>query len=151
MMIIIDGRDLILGRIASYVAKRLLDNRDEQISLINAEKIVVSGSKKAIEKRYSFMREVGDIYKGPFFPRMSDRIVRRTIRSMLPFKKTTGREAFKRVMVYIGEPKELSGDKVDGKDLLKFNKSILKDQKYRTLAQISECLGRPIKNEEVRL
>ena len=46
-MTVIDAKGLILGRLASTVAKQLLSG-DEKIYIVNAEKAVVSGSKATI-------------------------------------------------------------------------------------------------------
>ena len=43
-MAVIDANGLILGRLASTVAKRLLSG-DEEIHIVNAEKAVISGSR----------------------------------------------------------------------------------------------------------
>ncbi|MCK5299768.1 MAG: 50S ribosomal protein L13 [Candidatus Aenigmarchaeota archaeon] len=144
-MQIIDGKDLVLGRLASYVAKRALSEDKETFNIINAENIVISGSKKMVLDRYKFLVEVGDIYKGPFISRMPDRLFRRAVKGMLPMNTTRGREAFKRIMAYIGES-ELKGTKVSSKDLEKFHKKNLKDQKYVLLKDLSELIGMKIKN-----
>ncbi len=146
-MMIIDGENLVLGRLASYAAKQSLMNENEEYSIINAEKVVVSGDKKAIVERYKFLVRVGDIYKGPFIPRMPDRLLRKTVKGMLPMNRTKGREAFKRVMAYVGRPESLKGKMVDAKALEKFHKSRLKDQKYMVLKDVSEQIGMKIKNE----
>ena len=139
-MIIIDGRDTILGRLASYVAKKALEGGE--IKIINAEYVVISGNKDNIVSEYRERIEKGDRYKGPFYPRMPDRIVRRAIRGMLPYKKGKGKEAFKRVMVYIGVPDDLKDKefvKLEG--MLKDN---LKDMKYLYLKDLSKYLGAKI-------
>jgi large subunit ribosomal protein L13 len=41
---------------------------------------------------------------------MPDRILKRTVRGMIPYKKTTGKEALKRLKVYIGVPPEFEGE-----------------------------------------
>ena len=146
-MMIIDGENLVLGRLASFAAKEALANEKEEYSIINAEKVVVSGSKTAIIKRYKFLVEVGDIYKGPFIPRMPDRLLRKTIKGMLPMNRTKGREAFRRVMAYVGSPESLKGKMVDAKLLKKFHKINLKDQKYMMLKDVSEQIGMKIKKE----
>jgi len=104
---IIDASGLILGRMASVVAKRLL--MGERIILINAEKAVISGKKGSIVREAKRMLEIGHPGKGPLHPRRPDRIVHRTIRGMLPRKKPRGREALRRLRVYIGVPEELRG------------------------------------------
>ena len=99
---VIDGEGLILGRLSSMVAKRLLAG--EQIELVNAEKIVVSGAKKMIIEREKEFLGVGGHEKGPVHYRQPHRIVRKTIRGMLPHRKAHGREAFRRLKVHIGVP-----------------------------------------------
>src|SRR3989344_3125317 len=86
---LIDGTNLILGRLASIVAKRAL--LGDEIVIVNC----------------------GNPFKGPFFPKIPDRIVRRTIRSMLPYRKPRGREAYKRVMCYLGIPKKYEKEKLE--------------------------------------
>ena len=49
-MTIIDGTELVLGRMASMVSKRLL--KGEDISILNAEKIVLTGNKDALMVKY---------------------------------------------------------------------------------------------------
>ena len=107
-MIVIDAENLIMGRLASHVAKMLLTG--QEVAIVNAEKVVISGNKKRILEDYYHKRSVGGPRKGPNFPRMPDRILKRTIRGMVPFKKTTGKEALKRLRVYIGVPSEFQGE-----------------------------------------
>ena len=101
---IIDGTNLILGRLASVAAKKALLGDD--IIIVNCDKVLVTGTKKNIVEIYKEKTDRGNPFKGPFFPKIPDRIVRRTIRSMLPYRKPRGREAYKRVMCYLGVPKK---------------------------------------------
>lgn len=104
---VIDASGLILGRLASVVAKRLLNG--EKIVVINAEKAVVSGSKESVVKKAKARlktRTLGSQRKAPKHPRRPDRIVRRTVRGMLPWKKPRGKEAYKRLRVYMGVPED---------------------------------------------
>ena len=105
--VIIDAKGLILGRMASTVAKRLLQG--ESIMIVNAEKAAISGKRLQIVDEAKTFLEVGHPRKGPLHPRRPDRIVRKTIRGMLPYRKPKGRDAFKRLKVYLGAPKELEG------------------------------------------
>jgi large subunit ribosomal protein L13 len=107
-MIIIDAENLIMGRMASQVAKMLLTG--QEVAVVNAEKAVISGSKKQILQDYYHKRELGGPRKGPHYPRMPDRILKRTIRGMIPIKKTSGKEAFSKLKVYIGIPREFEGE-----------------------------------------
>lgn len=104
---VIDATGLVLGRMASVVAKRLL--MGEHIAIVNAEKAVISGKKKAVVKRYKDRLQIGHYRKGPYWPRRPDRIVWRTIRGMLPRYKEKGKEALRRLKVFIGVPEELRG------------------------------------------
>ncbi len=105
---IIDGEGLVLGRLASTVSKKLLDG--EKIVVLNAEKIVISGTKEWAYARYKQRVDRASISNprrmGPKYPRRPDDIFRRTVRGMLPYRKTTGREAFKGLKVYVGIPQE---------------------------------------------
>lgn len=132
---IIDARGAVLGRFASKVAKELLNG--ESIIIVNAEKVVVTGNVNAIMDRFKEKRQRGDRNKGPFFPRYPDRILRRTIRGMLPYKKEKGEKAFKRLRIFMGNPDNLKGEKMGktSEDL---------KCKFMTLGQISKRLGAKI-------
>lgn len=105
---IIDATNLIVGRLASHVAKRLLQG--ERVIIVNAEKAVVSGKRRALIRRArEFLRVGGGPRYGPFHLRRPDTILRRVIRGMLPRDKRAGREAFKRLRVYIDVPEGLKG------------------------------------------
>ncbi len=106
MPAIIDASGAILGRLASEVAKRAL--KGEEIIIINAEKAVISGNKEAVVEKYLHRRQIGNPKKGPFFPKRPDLIVKRAIRGMLPYKRKRGKEALKRIKVFIGVPEELN-------------------------------------------
>ncbi|UCE15416.1 MAG: 50S ribosomal protein L13 [Candidatus Bathyarchaeota archaeon] len=101
---IIDATELILGRVASNVAKRLLQG--ETIIIVNAEKAAISGKRLSIVKEAKAMLEVGHPRKGPLHQRRPDRIVRRTVRGMLPWRKPKGKLAYKRLRVFLGVPEE---------------------------------------------
>jgi large subunit ribosomal protein L13 len=103
--VVIDANGLILGRMASVVANRLLQG--ETIIVVNAEKAAISGKRlNRIREAKTFL-EVGHPRKGPYHPRRPEGIVRRTIRGMLPWKKPKGQQAYKRLKVFLGTPQEL--------------------------------------------
>jgi large subunit ribosomal protein L13 len=139
-MKVIDAKDLILGRLASYVSKELLEG--EEITIVNAEECVISGSRRYILEKYGHRRKrrsvINPARHGPFFPRRPEGIVRRAIRGMLPYKKAKGREAMKRLKVYVGIPEDLK-DKVDNMKIPSVNK--LSIPKYMKIKEISELLG----------
>lgn len=104
---IVDASNLILGRMASYVAKKALTGN--RVVVVNAERAIISGTKERVvarAKQKLKTRTLGNLEKSPTHPRKPDGYVRRVIRGMLPWKKTSGKEAFHRVSVYIGVPDE---------------------------------------------
>ncbi len=107
--IVVDASDAILGRLASKIAKMLLEGK--RVIVINAERAIVTGNRDEIFARYKQKYDRGHKYKGPFFPRRPDLLVKRTIRGMLPWKKYRGREAYKRLRVYIGVPENIKPEK----------------------------------------
>ena len=115
-----NAEDKILGRLASVVAKQLLAakraDEDARVIIVNAEKAIVSGKPASVISDYRSKYELNHARKGPFFPRMPDQILKRTVRGMLPYQKnSTGRAALKALRVEIGTPSRLDGqDLPDG-------------------------------------
>jgi large subunit ribosomal protein L13 len=103
-MIVVDAEGLVLGRLASALAKRLLDG--EEIIVVNAEKAIIIGDPDEVIMRYLTRIRLNHPRKGPHFPKMPDRIVKRTVRGMLPYQQSRGRDAYRRLKVYIGVPRE---------------------------------------------
>ncbi len=104
---IVDAEGLVLGRVCSFVAKQAL--LGENVIVINAEKAMLSGRKEMIlqkELRWLEIQNIGSPLKGPNHEKRPDKYVRRAIRGMLPWHKYRGRDAFSRVMVYMGVPTE---------------------------------------------
>jgi large subunit ribosomal protein L13 len=108
---VINAEGLIIGRMASIIAKRLLNG--EEILIVNAEKAVLSGRKKSKMTEAKQFLEVGYPERGPFHYRRPDRIVRRTIRGMIPYKQQKGKKAYKRLKVFIGMPNNLKEHKME--------------------------------------
>ncbi len=134
-MAIIDADNAVLGRLASIVAKRLLNG--EEIIIVNAEKAVIVGNKSFIIEKYKERRNIGSVRKGPHYPRMPDRILRRTVKGMLPIKKSHGKEAYRRLKVYMGVPKELKSGEFEVLEDAKNNKL----EGFITLKDLSIQLG----------
>ncbi|HXW66936.1 MAG TPA: 50S ribosomal protein L13 [Thermoplasmata archaeon] len=104
---VIDATGLVLGRAASLIAQRLLAG--ETIVVVNAEKSVITGSRRQVVAHYTAARARGSVRSGPHFPRYADRIFRRTVRGMLPHLKTRGKLAYRRLEVHLGVPEPLRG------------------------------------------
>ncbi|MFX0073687.1 MAG: 50S ribosomal protein L13 [Candidatus Hermodarchaeota archaeon] len=101
---LIDAKDKILGRLCSQIAKRLL--LGEYIVIINAKDAIISGSKSNIHEKYLAKLNISTATnprRGPFWPRRPDTFMRNIIKKMLPRKKLRGKEALRRVHVYIGD------------------------------------------------
>lgn len=133
---VIDADGLVLGRMASVVAKRLLAG--ETIVLVNAQNVVISGNKvKLVEKWKEFIK-VGGFGKGPVHHRRPHGIVRRTVRGMLPYRIPKGDAAYKRLHVHIGVPDEL--EKVEKQSLPECHSSNL-NHRFVTVGQLAESIG----------
>jgi large subunit ribosomal protein L13 len=137
MVTVIDGDGLLLGRMASMVARRAMGG--EEIAIVNAEKAVISGSRARVLANYGQKRARGSREGGPFFPRRPDHIVKRTIRGMLPYKRTVGSDAFKRVRVYVGVPVEFAGSEREVLEDAHMNR--LNTPKFVTVGAVSTFLG----------
>lgn len=141
---IIDAKKQVLGRLASYAAKKAL--LGEEVIVINAEKALVSGKREAVigdNLKKLEIRNLGNPRRGPFYQKRPDRYVRRVIRGMLPYKKGRGREAYARVMVYVGFPEQeiKKKHKLDKVEVmrLKGTQKILKD--YVTVGEVCKSVG----------
>lgn len=137
-MIIYDADGHILGRLSTVIAKKLLGS--ERVTVVNAEKAVMSGSKRATIAHYSIRVKRGDPIKGPFFPRIPDGIFRRAVRGMLPMKKPKGKAAYKRLRVYIGVPAELKS-KADKFEKVKLADAARLRTESMALGDLSVALG----------
>jgi len=135
-MKIYDASGQILGRISTRIAKDLL--KGETVKVVNCEKAVISGDPKATEKHYFERRKRGDPHHGPFFPRTPKGIVRRTIRGMLPFHSPRGRDALRRLRVYVGIP-----DDLQNKEFIRINEADVNKLrcKHITVGDLSLVLG----------
>lgn len=107
---IIDATDLKVGRIATEAAKAAL--KGENVEIVNVEKAILTGNKKDVIAKYQQRYERRGPHWGPNQPRMPDRFVRRIIRGMLPTNTARGREAYKRVMCYIGNPEDKKAETI---------------------------------------
>jgi large subunit ribosomal protein L13 len=109
-MKIYNGENMLLGRLGSLVAKDAL--LGEEVRVVNCDKIMVSGKKFNVYANVKERRlRKGYPLKSAKLSRLPERYVRRSIRGMLPWKHTRGKEAFKRIMCYSGTPEELADQK----------------------------------------
>jgi len=137
--IVVDGSNLIAGRLASHVAKLLL--KGNRVSIVNCEEIMISGTRSNIIKEYRDFLEIGSIIHpdhGPYHPRRPDTIMTKMIRGMLPRKKPSGLTAHKRLRAYVGIPKQLRTLKKTQFDKAKITRS---SANYTTMANLGRTIG----------
>ena len=103
--IVVDAAQQVAGRMASKIAKLLIEGR--HVVVLNAEAALMSGSKKNIFAEYMQRKELKSIVNpinAPHRPKQPNMILNRIIRGMLPRRKPKGQTAFKRLKVHIGIP-----------------------------------------------
>jgi large subunit ribosomal protein L13 len=105
----VDAEGLILGRMCSLVAKKLLNG--ENVVVLNAEKAVLSGKRKSKVAEAKQFLEVGAPERGPFHQRRPDTILKKTVRGMLPYSQPKGKRALANLRVYMGVPVEFKDQK----------------------------------------
>jgi large subunit ribosomal protein L13 len=133
---LVNAEGLIVGRMASKVAKRLLNG--EEVTILNAEKAVFSGKKKAKILEAHIFLEVGAPVRGPFHYRRPDRFLRKTVRGMVPYKQPKGKEAYGRLKVFMGVPLEFNG-----KEMITFDEASSANLKgpHFTLGELAKEIG----------
>lgn len=117
---IIDGNNLILGRLGTIVAKKALNG--EKVDIVNCENVIITGKKKFVLENYIRKKEMGIPAKGPFTYRQPDRFVKRAIRGMIPYKKERGKKAFKNIMCHTGVPENFANEKIETIEEANINK-----------------------------
>ncbi len=139
--VVIDASGLVAGRLASVVAKLLL--RGESVVIVNAEKAIISGKRKRVVEWY--MKRVSEWRthynpekKGPKIPRRPDMMLRRMVRNMLPYKRPRGRQALKRLRVYVGVPREYEGVEKWSPEEARLKNPLVE---YVTLGELSTLVG----------
>ena len=146
--LVYDATDKILGRLASLVAKQLISARkaghEQRVIIYNAEHAVVSGPKTRVLANYDTKYKLNHARKGPFYPRMPDQILKRTVRGMLPYQKnSSGRAALRDLRVLIGKPSNLSGEELPDRHAWGDSRPIDRPVpfKFVRLGEISSSLG----------
>jgi len=141
-VLVVDGSGHILGRLASIIAKKLLEDPELEIVVVNVEKIVVSGKPSEVVKWYKqTILPVKSHHKHkwrPKRPRSPIRLFKKTVWGMLPKHNKRGKNAYRRLKAYIGVPEEFQG-----KEMVRFKDAdasrLARD--YVELARIARELG----------
>jgi large subunit ribosomal protein L13 len=138
-LIVVDGTNCISGRLCSKVSKLLLQGN--RVSVVNSEKVMVSGNKYEVIESYKDKLEVSSVTNpihGPFHPRRPDTIITKMIRGMVPKRKPSGMQAFKRLRVYIGVPDELKNSTMQTFDDAKITKQ---QSFYISMGDVAKQIG----------
>jgi large subunit ribosomal protein L13Ae len=104
-LIVIDAKGHLAGRLASYVAKELLNG--QRITIVRCEKTLISGSKyrnKIKVMDFKNKRMSTNPKKGPIHQRAPAQMLLRKIRGMVPHKTPIGAAAMGRIKCFDGCP-----------------------------------------------
>ncbi|XP_046363837.1 large ribosomal subunit protein uL13-like [Haliotis cracherodii] len=103
--ILIDARGHLLGRLASIVAKTLLQG--QRVVIVRCEGICISGNFYRNKLKYlDFLKKRCNVNpaRGPFHFRAPRMIFWRTVRGMLPHKQPRGKAALRKLKMFEGIP-----------------------------------------------
>ena len=103
--VVVDGKGHLKGRLASYVAKELLNG--QRVTVIRCEQVLISGSLFRNKLKYmEFMNKTmsSNPRRGVQHHRAPARIIWRVIRGMLPHKSKRGAAALGRLKCFDGCP-----------------------------------------------
>jgi len=103
--IVVDAKDHLVGRLASIVAKQLLEGK--RVTLVRCEKLTQSG--KFIRNKFKFLlflrkRRSANPKFGHHHHRSPSRLFFRAVRGMIPHKTQRGQKALSKLKVYEGVP-----------------------------------------------
>ncbi len=138
--IVVNAENAVVGRLASKVAKLLLNGY--RVYVVNVDKAVITGNKKRVledfTKRLWIKSNVNPRRHGPFKPRSPEGIFRRVVRGMLPRRKPRGKEAYRRLRVYRGVPSNLAN-----KEIIVFEDTLYRENPYGyvTLYEVAKFIG----------
>ena len=141
MVTVIDGKNAILGRLGTAVAEKIMAG--EEVVVLNCESIVITGEKEMVFADYKARFDRGECKsrKGPFYPRRADLLFKRSVRGMIPWTTTSGRNAFRRLHADVGTPKQFA----EGFEVTVEEQAMKKiTGKYTTLGAVAKFLGSKI-------
>jgi len=137
--LVVNGAGCIAGRMCSHVSKLLLQGN--RVTIVNSEKAMLSGHRyKTIElyKEHLEINSATNPIHGPFHPRRPDRILTKMVRGMVPKRKASGVEAFKRLRVYIGVPDQFKDSRLEVFEDSKITKPA---SYYITIGDVAKEIG----------
>jgi len=121
-MMIVNANELVAGRLASKVAKAIV--RGENVTVINAEKLVIVGNKESIAAKYTVKVDAAVLsnpHFGPKYDRIPSKMFRRMVRNMLPTKKRAKDRMIKQLKTFNGSAKGIDEKSAITFEDIKFN------------------------------
>ena len=141
-VVVIDGKGHLVGRLASVVAKQLLNG--QKIVVVRAEELNISGEFFRNKLKYhDFLRKATAFNKtrGPFHFRAPSRIFYKALRGMVSHKTARGKAALERLKVFEGIPPPYDKKKrVVVPQALRVLR-LKPGRKYTTLGKLSTSVG----------
>lgn len=137
--LVVDGAGCIAGRLCSNVSKLIL--KGNRVTIVNAEKAMLSGDRYKTIQLYKEHLEINSATNpihGPFHPRRPDRILTKMVRGMIPKRKASGIEAFKRLRVYVSIPDRLKNSSMKSFEDSKITKPM---SYYITIGDLAKEIG----------
>ncbi len=129
---IVDAEDKVLGRLATDIARKVKDG--EEVKVVNSEKAVISGDEEEVKDNYKNKYERGSRDFGPYYPKRPDKILKRTVRNMLPDSKDDSQ-----VKTYLSYPRDIDPEDVEEVDVKEGDD--LKMRNYVKLGEVSRYVG----------
>jgi len=133
---VIDAKDTIMGRLASYSAKQALLGM--HVDVVNIEHAIITGNARKTYADYKQSAERGEPTHGPFIHKSARELFKRAVKRMLPTNQR-GREALERVKAYKGVPAALK--EKTAMTLENANVSKVPNTKYVRVQQVTKYLG----------
>ena len=136
---VFDANGIIAGRLGTRVAKAAL--KGERVVVVNAEKAIITGDRKTVISAYKIRRKIRTSTKpekGPLHQKRPDKMLRRIVRGMLPWPTSRAMNAYRRVQVFIGVPKEYAEAE---KIVIEESRYKSPRRKYITIGDLSHELG----------
>jgi len=113
-MKIIDATGGVVGRMASSIAKQVLNGNE--VVVLNIEKSVFSGEAKMITAKYYRRRQMQQKSNPAHtakWPRRPDMLFKTIVERMLPKRTSRSKDALAKLRVYIGTPEEFVGKETE--------------------------------------
>ncbi|MES1908971.1 MAG: hypothetical protein MHM6MM_001798 [Cercozoa sp. M6MM] len=105
MPIIVDGKDHVIGRLASVVAKELLQGKS--VVVVRAEELIHGKPiyRVLVDEHFVSRKTMNtNPRRGPSYKRSPAEQFRQKVRGMLPYKTSRGKAVFAKLQVVVGCP-----------------------------------------------